>query len=100
MNIINHTGSVVNSTTTAMPNQFKYHFFCTGKEKEITDCSLSDREVSSNLCNGNMVATLLCDTGDTKLHMYCVLYTLVAIITFYYRDSLISNTAHTQSYQQ
>ena len=82
----NHTGSAVNSTTTntGTPNQFKYHFFCTGKEKEITDCSLSDREVSSNLCNGNMVATLLCDTGDTKLHiiMYCVLYTLVAIITF------------------
>ena len=60
----------MNSTTTdpGTPNRFKYHFFCTGKENEITGCSLSDREVNDNLCDENMVATLLCDTGDAKLH--------------------------------
>ena len=62
----------MNSTTTAMPNQFKYHFFCTGKEKEITDCSLSDRVVDDSLCDGSIVATLFCDTGDTKLHICTV----------------------------
>ena len=89
----------MNSTTTAMPNQFKYHFFCTGKEIEITDCSLSDREVSSNLCDGNMVATLFCDTGDIKLHiiMYCVLYTLVAIITFLLQgQSHLQHSSHSE----
>ena len=89
------------TTTTTTPNQFKYHFFCTGKENEITSCSLSDREVNSNLCDGNTVATLLCDTGDAKLHIIMtVCYTMVAIITFYCRVSLISSTAHTQSCQQ
>ena len=60
----------MNSTTTDhdTPDRFKYHFFCTGKENEITDCSLSDRVVNNNLCNGNMVATLLCDTGNAKLY--------------------------------
>ena len=97
---IKHTGSVVKKTTAdpGTPDRFKYHFICTGKEKEITNCSLSDAVVDDSLCGGNMVATLVCDTGDTKLHILC--YTLVAIITFYYRVSLISNTAHTQSCQQ
>ena len=84
----------MNSTTTAMANQFKYHFFCTGKEKEITDCSLSDGEVNSNLCNGNMVATLLCDAGG---HMCCVLYTLVAIITFLLQgQSHLQHSSHSE----
>ena len=54
------------------PNQFKYHFFCTGQEKEITDCSLSDKVVDDSLCDGNLVATLVCDTGDTKLYIMYV----------------------------
>ena len=68
----------MNSSTTdpGMQNQFKYHFFCTGKENEITDCSLSDRVVSDNLCDGNMVATLLCDTGDILNSTYCVIHWL------------------------
>ena len=64
----------MNSTTTdqGTPNQFKYHFFCTGKEKEITDCSLSDRVVDDSLCDGGMVATLVCDIGDAINSTLCV----------------------------
>ena len=64
----------MNSTTTpGTPNWFRYHFFCTGKENEITDCSLSDREVTSNkLCVKKMVATLVCDTGNVEPKIVCV----------------------------
>ena len=81
----------MNSTTTdhGTPDLFKYHFFCTGKENEITVCSLSDRVVDDNLCDGNMVTTLLCDTGDTKLHICTV--TLVAIITFLLQGHEVSS---------
>ena len=71
----NHnTGSVVNTTTndgTLLDDQFLYYFYCTGREKEITDCSMSDTEVNAanlHVCDENMVATLLCDTGDAKLY--------------------------------
>ena len=60
--------------TNHTPNQFKYHFFCTGKENEITDCSLSDRVVDDSLCDGNMVATLVCDTGNVKLYIPVCVY--------------------------
>ena len=64
----------MNSTTIpGTPNWFRYHFFCTGKENEITDCSLSDREVTSNkLCVKKMVATLACDTGNAESKIVCV----------------------------
>ena len=86
------------TTTTTTPNQFKYHFFCTGKENEITSCSLSDREVNSNLCDGNTLATLLCDTGDAKLHIIMtVCYTMVAIITFYLQgQSHLQHSSHSE----
>ena len=94
--IINRTGSFVNPDY-GTPNQFKYHFFCTGKESEITDCSLSDREVNDSLCDGSFVANLVCDTGDDELYIVCAIIMYVYITC---RVSLISNTAHTQSCQQ
>ena len=83
--------------TNHTPNQFKYHFFCTGKENEITDCSLSDRVVDDSLCGGNMVATLLCDTGNVKLYIYRYVCTMVAIITIVLQgQSHLQHSSHSE----
>ena len=46
-------------------SQFRYYFHCSGKEREATDCMLSESDYS--LCDNNMVVTLHCDTGDVEL---------------------------------
>ena len=61
-----HAGAVVNSiaTTSDTLSQFRYYFHCGGKEREVTNCMLS--EIDTDLCDINMVATLQCDTGDAQ----------------------------------
>ena len=62
-----HAGDIVNSTTATSDtsSQFRYYFHCSGKEREVSDCIMS--EIDTNLCDEIMVATLQCDTGDAEL---------------------------------
>ena len=55
------TGAVKPATFTN--GHFKYHFYCNVREKEITDCRISQREVDISLCSDDSVATLMCETG-------------------------------------
>ena len=47
---------------------FKYHFFCNGDEKQITDCVVGDYAVDANICgNPNKVTALICQTSESYI---------------------------------
>ena len=55
------------ATDTNTDGHFKYHFYCTGREKKITGCRISQREVDVSLCSDDSVTALMCDTGTIML---------------------------------
>ena len=69
------------ATDTNTYGHFKYHFYCTGREKNITDCRISQREVDNSLCNDHNVATLMCETGTIMIKIkYLTIVTLIVTI--------------------
>ena len=69
------------ATDTNTYGHFKYHFYCTGREKNITDCRISQREVDNILCSDDNVTALMCETGTIMLKIkYLTIVTLIVTI--------------------
>ena len=66
-----HTGSVTKAVQ-GTPS-FKYHFFCNGNEKQITDCVVGDYAVNANICGNSKVTALMC-ISESYCSLFNVLY--------------------------
>ena len=55
--IIEATATTITSLETI--NSFQYYFYCTGEERNLTDCAT--KVVHSSLCSGNKVAGVICN---------------------------------------
>ena len=64
-----HTGFEKYITTITNPTSFKYHFIYNGSESRylIVFLLISVNQVNHNLCNGNKVTSLTCETGIANL---------------------------------
>ena len=75
--IIEATATTITSLENV--NLFRYYFYCTGEERNLTDCATKAVHSNLHVCSGNKVAGVICNFNKAGTMQYAEqLYTHIA----------------------